>query len=210
MLKLYYISDRSLTPSLPPSLPIIEAVRAGVNMVQVREKDLGAREVLRIAREVTAAAEGTGVEVYVNSRFDIARAAGAGGVHLPADGLRASDVRRAVSHRTEIGVSTHSVEEAREAESQGAGFITFGPVFETPSKRRFGPPLGLRALHGVLAAVRLPVFALGGIHPGNASQVLDLPVSGIAVISAIALAPDRARAVGEFRAIARRVRGGEE
>lgn len=179
-------------------------------MVQVREKDLPAAQVLRLSREVVAAASLRGTEVYVNSRFDIAAAAGARGVHLPASGLHASEVRRASKRKLSIGVSTHTIEEARAAEEEGADFITFGPVFETPSKARYGPPVGLRALHEVLAVVSLPVYALGGINLGNVERVLDLPVSGVAVISAIAQAPDMKRAVEEFRAAARRVRGGGE
>ena len=102
------------------------------------------------------------------------------------------------------------MEEALEAERQGADFITFGPVFETPSKRRYGAPSGIAALAGVLDAVRVPVFALGGITIDNVADIAGLPVAGIGMISAIALAPDRAQRVAEIRAEVRRVRGGEE
>ncbi|MBI3449089.1 MAG: thiamine phosphate synthase [Acidobacteria bacterium] len=210
MLKLYYISDRSLTPGALPHEPILAAVRAGVDMVQIREKDLSARARIEMAREVIAAAAPRGVETYVSSRFDIAMAVGASGAHLPADGLAARDVRRKGGSRIRIGVSTHGVEEAMEAEWQGADFITFGPVFDTPSKRRYGAPVGLAALAGVLDAVRLPVFALGGITIDNVAEVAGLPVAGIGMISGIALAPDRAERIAGIRAEVRRVRGGDE
>lgn len=210
MLKLYYISDRRLTPSLPPALRLIEAIRAGVDMVQVREKDLGARRVLETVRELTPEAGERGVEIYVNSRFDLAVTAGAAGVHLPADGIPPAEVRLAAPGGMKIGVSTHSVEEARAAETAGADFVTFGPIFETPSKRQYGPPVGLDALRRTLAAVHLPVFALGGIHAGNLVEVLETPVSGIGMISALAMAADPARVVEEFRSVAHRVRGGYE
>lgn len=194
---------------MPAAEAVLEAIEAGVDMVQIREKDLPASDLLGIAREVVGRA-GAGTEVYVNSRFDVAQAAGATGVHLPAAGLAASDVRTASRRRLRIGVSTHTLEEAMEAEDGGADFVTFGPVFETPSKAAFGPPVGLASLHRTLAAVRVPVYALGGINQQNVGRVLDLPVDGIAVISAIAAAPDKREAVRAFRAAARRVRGGEE
>jgi thiamine-phosphate pyrophosphorylase len=208
MIRIYFISDRSFAPSITAAAAVLEAIEAGVDMVQIREKDLPARELLGVAREVVGGA-GAGTEVYVNSRFDVARAAGATGVHLPASGLAASDVRAAVRRRLRIGVSTHTLDEAMEAEAEGADFVTFGPVFETPSKAAFGPPAGLASLHRTLAAVRVPVYALGGINQQNVDRVLDLPVDGIAVISAIAAAPDKREAVRAFRAAARRVRGGE-
>ncbi len=209
MIRLYFISDRTLTPSLPRERPLIEAIEAGVDMVQVREKDLAARDVLDITRGIVTAASGRTAEVYVNSRFDIAAAAGAAGVHLPALGLSARDTRRAAPARLKVGVSTHSMAEALDADENGADFITFGPIYETRSKSAYGPPAGLRALHGVLAAVSVPVYALGGITLDNVEQLLELPVTGVAMISAIALAPDRGEAVAAFRAAARRARGGE-
>lgn len=179
-------------------------------MIQVREKDLAAREVLKIVRGVNQEAERKHVEVYINARFDLAVAALADGVHLPSEGLSVADVRRAAPASMKIGVSTHTMEEARAAEGSGADFITFGPIFETPSKKRYGSPLGLESLRRVLAAVRVPVFALGGIHAGNVERVMEMPVSGIGMISALALASDPARVVAKFRAIAHRVRGGDE
>jgi len=205
--RLYFISDRRLTPSEPPERPLVEALDAGVDMVQVREKDLDAAEVLRIARAVSAHAAGTASEVYVNSRFDIAAAAGADGVHLPASGLGAGEVRRAAPAGIKIGVSTHSAEEVRAAAGAGADFVTFGPVFDTPSKRIYGPPVGLAALKEAAGSSGIPVYAIGGIHSGNLEQVLDLPVAGVAVISAIARAADRRAAVEALREAGRRSRG---
>lgn len=207
VLRLYFISDRTLTPAEPPAGALVDAIRAGVDMVQVREKDLGARDLLDVVRCAVEAARGTPAAVMVNSRFDVALAARADGVHLPASGLAAADVRRASKGMLRIGVSTHSLDEARAAMAQGADFITFGPVFDTPSKRRYGPPAGLERLREVVANVALPVYALGGIKPANVEKVIEIPVAGVAVISAIACAVDRARAVESFRAAARRVRG---
>jgi thiamine-phosphate pyrophosphorylase len=205
--RLYYISDSTLTPSEPPAHSLVEAIRAGVEMVQIREKDRPAREVLALAREVASAASSTGAEVYVNGRFDIAMAAGVTGVHLPSEGLPPGVIRRAAPRKIRIGRSTHSPAEAAAAEKEGADFVVLGPVFETPSKARYGPPVGLGALEETLRAVKIPVYAVGGIGPENVEKVLALPVSGVAVISAIALARDRAAVIQQFRAAARRVRG---
>jgi thiamine-phosphate pyrophosphorylase len=204
--RLYFISDSTLTPSEPPAQPLLEAIRAGVEMVQIREKSLGAGRVLDLCRDVVAAAADR-TEVYVNGRFDIARASGAGGVHLPVSGLPVSDVRRAAGTDLRIGCSTHSIPQALAAEAAGADFIVFGPVYQTPSKAKYGPPVGLGALEKVLTSVRIPVYAIGGIKPGNIGPIAALPVAGAAVISAIATARDRAAAVNMLRAAARRARG---
>lgn len=207
MFRLYFISDSALTPTEPPAQPLVEAARAGVEMVQIREKSLAALELLSITREVVAAAGAGGTQIYVNGRFDIARAAGATGIHLPEGGIPAGDARRAGGAGLKIGCSTHSLSQAAAAEEAGADFIVFGPVYETPSKKRFGPPVGLAALEMVLTSVRIPVYAIGGIGPDNIGQVAALPVAGAAVISAIALARDRAAAVSRLRDAARRARG---
>jgi len=205
--RLYFISDSTLTPSEPPAQPLLEAVRAGVEMVQVREKSLTAREALAWSREIAAAATPGRTEVYVNGRFDIALAAGVGGVHLPSSGIPVGDVRRAAGEEFRIGCSTHSLSQAQAAEEAGADFIVFGPVYETPSKARYGSPVGLGALETVLTSVKIPVYAIGGIKPENVGPIAALPVAGAAVISAIAGARDRAAAVEKFRHAARRARG---
>jgi thiamine-phosphate pyrophosphorylase len=201
--RIYFISDRKLTPSEPPVQVILGAIAAGAGMIQIREKDLPDRDLLAICRGVVEGAAGTGAEIFVNSRFDIALAAGAGGVHLPAAGLRASEVRRASRGRLRIGVSTHSVTEILEAGREGADFATFGPIYETPSKAAFGAPVGLGKLREAVRRARLPVYAIGGIKPENAEEVFRVPVAGIAVISAIARARDRRSVVEAFRAAAR-------
>jgi thiamine-phosphate pyrophosphorylase len=205
--RLYFISDRKLTPSEPPERVILEAVAAGVDMVQIREKDLPDRDLLRISRSVVEGSAGTGTEIFLNSRFDIALSAGADGVHLPASGLSVSRVRRAVGDRLRIGVSTHSVREVVEAGREGADFVTFGPVFETPSKAPYGPPQGLERLREAVERAAVPVLAIGGIKPESSGEIFRIPVGGIAVISAIACAGDRRAAVEAFRAAERRAAG---
>ena len=151
------------------------AIRDGVDIIQVREKDLDARELYELVRRVRDAASGTRTKILVNDRLDIAIAANIDGVHLPANGLPADRVRPLVRL---LGCSTHTLDEALEAESARADFVIFGPVFETPGKS----PIGMEALRKVCAAVRVPVLAIGGITLENTNEVLAAGASGIAAI----------------------------
>lgn len=154
---------------------VARAVAAGVEMIQVREKDLGAAELLDLVCKVRDLAAGSSTKVMVNGRLDIALAAGIDGVHLPGDGLPAATVRPYV--RT-LGISTHSIDEAIRAEQDRADYIVFGPVFETPGKTA----VGLDALRTVVNAVKIPVLAIGGITAENTSSVMDAGAAGIAAI----------------------------
>jgi len=151
------------------------AIQDGVDMIQVREKDLDARSLYELVCRVRDAASGTPTRVLVNDRLDIALAANLDGVHLPANGLPAARVRPLVRL---LGCSTHSLEEVVQAERDGADFVIFGAVFETPGKS----PAGLEALRLVGAAVKIPVLAIGGITIENMSQVMDAGAAGIAAI----------------------------
>lgn len=165
---------------------IVSAVSGGCQLVQIREKDLSGRVLTRYVREVMAAIRGSGARVLVNDRVDVALAAGADGVHLRTTSLRTADVRRAFANRGMddllIGVSTHSLAEAREAESGGADFVVCGPVWETASKKGMGEPIGLEGLRAVCTGVRIPVIGLGGITEGRAGEVLGVGAAGIAGI----------------------------
>jgi thiamine-phosphate pyrophosphorylase len=154
---------------------VTAAVREGVDMIQVREKDLEARALYELVCRVRDAASGTSTKILVNDRLDIALAAKVDGVHLPGNGLPASRVRPFVRL---LGCSTHSLEESLQSERDGADFIIFGPVFETPGKT----PVGLDALRQVTSAVRIPVLAIGGISRENTKDVVDAGAAGIAAI----------------------------
>jgi len=166
------------------------AISAGVDWVQIREKDLPSRDLLALARSASGIAHemrAPGVRAIVNDRLDIALAAGAAGVHLggesvpPADAVRWCRSGHAPPDFT-IGVSCHSLEQAREAEAAGANYIFFGPVFDTPSKRPFGPPQGIAVLQQVCTSVRIPVIAIGGIAAANARECFQEGARGIAAI----------------------------
>ena len=156
------------------------AAETRVSLIQIREKNLPARLLFDLA---DAAVEITGksdTRLLINGRADIALAAGADGVHLPADGLSAEVIRRSFPSGFLIGVSTHSAEEALAGKATGADFVTFGPVFESPGK---GKPQGVETLQRVCKLVYpFPVIALGGIDESNYQNVLENGASGFAAI----------------------------
>ena len=165
---------------------LIDNVRAlldaGIDLLQLREKDLEARELYDLARAIRSLPNPPGAKLVVNARADVALAAGFDGVHLPADSPSPELFRR-ISERFVIGVSCHSADEAVRAAEEGADYVVFGPVFETASKRAFGPPQGLARLEEVCRAANIPVLALGGITESNAGDCLRAGAAGLAGIS---------------------------
>lgn len=170
------------------------ALEGGASMIQVREKDLDGGPLLGLVETIGRAAAGR-ASVLVNDRLDVALAARADGVHLPAAGLDTLAVRRHAGPEFLVGRSVHSLSEACDACAAGADFVVFGPVFETASKSAYGPPQGVEALRRVVEGVRLPVWAIGGITPDTARALKGLGIAGVAAIGAIGGAPDPAAAV---------------
>jgi thiamine-phosphate pyrophosphorylase len=168
----YYVTDRRRGDVLASAAG---AIHDGVDMIQVREKDLSAAELFELVSKVLNLAAGTRTRVLVNDRLDVALASAADGVHLPADGLPPNKVRPLTKI---LGVSTHTLAEARAAERAGADFIVFGPVFDSPGKN----PVGLEPLERVVESVAIPVLAIGGITKSNSQSVLDCGAHGIAGI----------------------------
>ncbi|HBB96439.1 MAG TPA: thiamine phosphate synthase [Blastocatellia bacterium] len=160
------------------------AVAAGINLIQIREKQLTARVLFELVERASDLTRGTNTRLVVNDRADVAVGAGADGVHLTRQSLDAAMIKKTFGKEVLIGASTHSLEEAEFAQEQGADFIVFGPVFETQSKKLFGPPVGLEKLADVARELRdFPVLALGGISLANAPDCFAAGAQGIAGIS---------------------------
>jgi len=187
--KVYLITDRKQT-KLPLPEAVRLALRGGVRAIQLREKDLPIRELLALSRDMRSLTKEYSAKLFINDRVDVAVAVDADGVHLAHQSMPPEAVRRIVGGRMLIGVSTHTIEEAKAAEVGGADFITFGPVFLTPSKAAFGKPVGLEVLKAAKKTITIPLFGLGGIKSGNEFQVLGSGADGIAMISEIFRADD--------------------
>jgi thiamine-phosphate pyrophosphorylase len=173
---------------------------AGIDMIQVRERDLPAGDVFRITEKIAKSVEPRGTLVLVNDRSDIAASLGCG-VHLTTQSLSAGSVRQAFGSQMLIGISTHNIREAQEAEQQNADFIVFGPVFETESKKQYGSPVGIDPLQRTARAVAIPVLALGGINLFNFRETLDAGAAGVAGITMFTQAEDLRELVAAIKGI---------
>jgi thiamine-phosphate pyrophosphorylase len=192
---------------------IAAVARAGVNWVQIREKDLSARQLSALTQEAlrcmprAADDRASATRILVNDRVDIALTEGAAGVHLGERSLPVDEVRRFVQSRISVkdflvGVSCHSLESAEAAAAGGADYVFFGPVFATPSKAGFGAPHGVGRLTKICRSVPIPVLAIGGMTLENAASCLTAGAAGIAAIRLFQDAPDPAEAVEALRRIA--------
>jgi thiamine-phosphate pyrophosphorylase len=199
---LCYVTDRRSLPGVAPEAwfsaliqKIEQVASAGVDWVQIREKDLSARELAVLTRKIlwstAASSKRRGVRILVNDRLDVALAEHADGVHLGEKSLPVQEAKRLVQSSSLqgsasgdflFGVSCHSLEAAQVAESFGANYIFFGPVFATPSKAAFGAPQGLDRLAEVCRAVAIPVIAIGGITLQNAASCIHAGAAGLAAI----------------------------
>ena len=195
---LYYITDRFSCPG--DVLDSIEsAARAGVDLIQIREKDLNGGDLLALATGAKERVRPWPSKLLINERADVALAAGLDGVHLPSNAVAPSRIRQLAPARFLIGVSCHTQENLTAASESGADFAVFGPVFDTPSKRAYGRPAGVPELHRVCAQAKIPVLALGGISESRASQCITAGASGLAAISMFQGEPSVTELVGRLR-----------
>lgn len=192
------ITDRKRTGGRPLTEVVEAALSGGVRAVQLREKDLPVAELYDLAWELRELTARFDARLFINDRIDVALAVEADGVHLGKASLPVTAARR-IAPDLVIGYSSHGVGEAAAALAKGADFVTFGPVFPTPSKAAYGEPKGCAELARACATLRGPVFALGGVTLDNLHQVLASGCHRVAVIGAILAAPDPAAAAEAFR-----------
>jgi len=188
---LCYVTDRRGLAASPDSAEKLllkkmeEAARAGVDWIQLREKDLSARELAALTERAWSRIGGS-CRLLINDRLDVACAVNAAGVHLGEKSLPPEEVKCLARERCGngflVGVSVHSLEAAQQAEKSGADYVIFGPVFATPSKAEFGKPQGLEKLKQICAQVKIPALAIGGITLENGRDCMVAGASGIAAI----------------------------
>jgi len=187
----YLISSGQTTPATTSSgkdfqdiLKLIEAaVAAKIDLIQVREKHLSTKVLYELVAGAAKITSSSATKLLVNDRADVAASAGADGVHLTTHSLAAAVVRQAFGSDFLIGVSTHSLDQVRAARDAQADFVVFGPVFQTPSKEQYGPPVGLEQLKQVCAELNgFPVLAIGGVGESNFADCLGAGARGVAAI----------------------------
>ncbi|NLI81226.1 MAG: thiamine phosphate synthase [Deltaproteobacteria bacterium] len=206
-LSLYLVTDRHLARTGSVESIAAEALKGGVTMVQLREKDLGAGDIMKQALRLKELTDGYGVPLIINDRLDIALACRAAGVHLGQEDLPCAAARRIAGREFIIGVSVSKTAEALEAEGQGADYLATSPVFSTATKTDAPIPLGVRGLVEIRRHTRLPLVAIGGLHAGNAAEIIQAGADGIAVVSAIMASPSPRAAAMELRLAVERARG---
>ena len=196
--KLLIITDRArMKPNW--ELALLAACQGGARWFCLREKDAPPREQLDLYRRAARRTEAFGARLFLTGRADLARAAHAEGLHLPENEISVADARLSLGFHTPMGRSVHDLEGAQRAAAEGANYLLFGAVWQTPSHpERSGA--GLDALRAICQLVSVPVFAVGGVNADNAPQCLDAGAAGVALISGVWDAPDVAARVREIRA----------
>jgi thiamine-phosphate pyrophosphorylase len=197
-LRLCLVTDRTQTRGRDLVTVVGECLAAGLPAVQVREKDLPAGELAALCRRLRGPTRERGALLIVNDRVDVALATGADGVQRTGTSLPIDAIRAIAGTRLVIGASVHSLEDAVEAESGGADWVVFGPIYDTPSKRAYGAPQGLDALAKVTGRLRVPVVAIGGVTPARVREVRGAGAAGVAAIAAILDAASPADATRRF------------
>ncbi len=196
--RLLVVTDRHQTNGRP-LVPLLQRVfTAGAPAIQLRERDLSARELVTLAREVQAVPASRRSQLLINDRIDVAMALEGVGVHLRSNSLPVSVARQLLGAQRLLGISVHAVEEAVLGESQGVDYIVLGPIYETPSKQMFGPPLGIHTLEKACRLVRIPIVGIGGVTAVRAREMRCAGAFGVAVITAILGADDVESATREL------------
>jgi thiamine-phosphate pyrophosphorylase len=187
---LYVITDESLSKGLTHVEIARRAIAGGADVIQLRDKRMSGEELIECAVEIRALTKKAGVLFIVNDRLEIAIASKADGVHLGQDDLPARLARPLAPQGFIIGVSAGTLDEAVQAERDGADYIGLGPVCRTGSKNDAGPVCGFDLITRVKNTVKVPVLAIGGIGPDNAKEAIAAGADGLAVISAVVSQPD--------------------
>lgn len=201
ILRLYLVTDQMSLRGRSLTDVVLAAVQGGVTCVQLREKDLGTRDFVALACVVKDLLAPFGVPLVINDRIDVALACGAQGVHLGQSDMPVALARQLLPPEVFIGLSVETSDHVTQAQGLAVDYLGISPVYATPTKTDTAAPWGLSGLRQVRGMTALPLVAIGGIHQGNASEVLAAGADGLAVVSAICSAADpcaAARSFGQF------------
>lgn len=186
---LYAILDTSYFDGRDPSTLALEMVRGGVDLIQIRAKNLPSREVADLSRRILPIARSSGVPLIINDHPQVAAEVAADGVHLGQDDLPISEARKILGKEKFIGKSTHSLEQALQAEKEGVDYIGLGPIFATPTKPDY-IPVGLDLVRQVSKHIKIPFFGIGGVKLENITNILNAGARHVVVVSGILQSPD--------------------
>jgi thiamine-phosphate pyrophosphorylase len=181
------------------NLEVLQAViQGGARIIQLREKEYSARDLYHLALKFRGITAKAGVLLIINDHLDIAMAVEADGVHLGQNDLPVTAARR-IAPELLVGASTHSLEEARQAQDDGADYVNIGPIFPTKTKEGVEQFLGPDAIRVIAPAIRIPFTVMGGINESNIDEVLAAGARRVALVTAITLAPDISQKVRALR-----------
>lgn len=196
--RLLLVTDRQQTRGRSLLDVLTDALAAGVSAIQLRERELTSRDLVRLAKEVHELTAAHGAQLLINDRIDIAMTFNGAGVHLRANSLPVVTARNILGTQRLIGISTHSVEEAVRAEAEGADYVVLGPIYATPSKAVYGAPLGVGTLEEACRLVRVPIIGIGGVTAARADEMRRAGAFGVAVVTAVLGAVDVKHATHEL------------
>lgn len=184
-------------PQLPYTTIAEKCVEAGIKMLQLREKHLSDRELIQIGRDIRSITKGSETSFVINDRPDIAVLCDADYLHLGQDDITIEDARKIVGNM-KIGLSTHSIEQAKVALTKNPDYIGFGPIYPTNAKAKPDKPVGTELLSEVLSFAKIPVVAIGGIFPENINEVIDAGAKNIAMVRYFMQTSDFTQRVNEI------------
>ncbi|MHC1721515.1 MAG: thiamine phosphate synthase [Clostridiaceae bacterium] len=185
VLKLYLITERSYLRGRDLKKSVEDSILGGVTVIQVREKNISSRLFYEVAMDVKQVTDYYKLPLIINDRIDIAQAVNAAGVHLGQSDIHMLTARKILGPEKIIGISAGNVQEAIEAEKNGADYLGIGPVYPTGSKSDANEPIGVEGLKKVVEGLSIPSVAIGGINQDNFREVMKAGVNGISIISAI-------------------------
>jgi len=193
-LSLYLVTDRPLSKGRSLEWIVEEAVKGGVTMVQLREKDCSTRDFLELAIRLKKTLKQYDVPLLINDRLDIVLASDADGLHIGQSDMPYNIARKLLGYDKIIGLSVETISQAKEANLMDVDYIGISPVFSTATKTDIKTPLGLEGIKEISLFTKHPMVGIGGIYDGNAKAVIDAGATGVSVVSAIIAADDPAKA----------------